>query len=201
MLRPACRSCLTRRLSEKTVDVANWARYFYLAYLSQPGSCRPVYRLAKSRGVRRIVEIGVSDVDRTSALIRISQWCAANESVFYTAVDWFDARREGLSPLSLKHAYRVLRGTGAKVRLVPGAPGAGVATAANAHPNIDLLLIGADIEDSELECAWFYVPRMLHKNSIILRECRDSLGRLRLVSMTPDQVAEKARFYSHRRAS
>lgn len=183
------------------MDVVNWVRYLYLAYFSYPRCRRQLYRAVKRLGARRIVEIGVSDVKLTGELLRISRWGARNEPVFYTAIDCFDARREGVPPLPLKHAYRLLRGTGAKVRLVPGAPAPAVATAANAHPNTDLLLIGSGVEDRELERAWFYVPRMLHKNSVILRECRDAQGQLHLVTLTPDQVAEKARCYSHQRAA
>ena len=67
-------------------------------------------------------------------------------------------------PLSLKETYRVLRATDANVRLVPGVAAASLAAAANAHQNTDFILIGPDVSESDRHGAWFYVPRMLHRN-------------------------------------
>lgn len=155
---------------------ANWFRYLYLAQASRPKSIRQLYRLAKRQKVCRIVEVGISDVHRAASLIEVAQRYAPQQKVFFTGIDWFDARSQDIEPLSLKDAYRVLRATGANVRLVPGAPGASLASAANAHQNTDLILISALVPDAELQPAWFYVPRMLHAPSVVLREHRDTSG-------------------------
>jgi hypothetical protein len=174
------------------VAAANWFRYAYLAHFSRPKSVRQVYRLVKRQQFCRIVEIGVSDLARSVALVEVAQRYAAGKTVLFTGVDWFEARTAAMSPLSLKEAYRALHVTGAKVRLAPGAPGTSLAAAANAHQNTDLILISANVADNELESAWFYVPRMLHERSEVLRESRDSNGELTFSRIAASEIAERA---------
>jgi hypothetical protein len=102
------------------VAAANWFRFAYLAYLSQPKSARKLYRLIKRQRVRRIVEVGVSDVAFTLSLIEVAQRFAGDQKVAYSGLDWFDARPKHAPTLTLKDAYRTLCATAASVRLVPG---------------------------------------------------------------------------------
>ena len=171
---------------------ASWFHYAYLAHVSRPKGVRQLYRLVKRQKVCRIVDDGVSDVRRTVALIEVAQRYAGQQDVAYTGIDWFDARSHQLEPFSLKEAYRMLRPTGAHVRLVPGEPGRSLAAAANAHQNTDLIVIAHAVADSELACAWFYVPRMLHERSIILREQQDAEGQISFTPVTIAQVTKWA---------
>ena len=155
---------------------ANWFRYAYLAHVSRPKSVRQLFRLVKRHRFSRIVEVGISDMQRAVALVEVAQRFAGEQTISYTGIDWFDARSHELAPLKLKDAYRVLRATGANVRLVPGSPSASLVTCANAHANTDFIVIASSVEDCELERAWFYVPRMLHAASIVLREGRNADG-------------------------
>src|SRR5262245_33041257 len=98
---------------------------------------------------------------RTTRLIEVAQRYAIDQKVFYTGLDWFDARSKELAPLSLKQAHCALQATGAQVRLVPGPPGHSLATVANAHQNTDLIILSPAVSDDDLKRAWFYVPRML----------------------------------------
>jgi hypothetical protein len=132
--------------------------------------------LVKRQQVCRIVEIGISDVARSIALVEVAQRYAEGQKVAYTGIDWFDARTRPLAPLTLKDAYRQLRPTEANVRLVPGEPGRAMAAVANAHQNTDLILISPAVADSDLAAGWFFVPRMLHEQTILLREEQDSEG-------------------------
>jgi hypothetical protein len=183
------------------VAAANWFRYLYLAHASRPKSVRQLYRLVKRHRVCRIVEVGVSDVRRSVAIVEVAERYSRGQKVCYTGIDWFDARAPQLAPLLLKDAYRVLRATGANVRLLPGEPGRSVSAAANAHQNTDLILISSAVSDSELQGAWFYVPRMLHAYSVVLRECRGSNDELSFVRISTKEVSDRANKAANRRAA
>jgi hypothetical protein len=174
------------------VAAASWFRYTYLSHFSRPKSVRQLYRLVKRQQFCRIVEIGISDLSRSVALVEVAQRYAPGKTVLFTGIDWFEARSQEMSRLSLKEAYRALHATGAKVRLAPGAPGNSLAAAANAHQNTDLILISASVADSELESAWFYVPRMLHKRSEVIRERPVTDGDPSFERLTATEIAERA---------
>ncbi len=148
--------------------------------------------MVKRGSMCRIVEIGMSDLSRAISMIEIAQRYAADKKVWYTGIDWFEARDSRLPALSLKETYRILRATGANIRLVPGAVAASLATAANAHQNTDLILIGPDVSECDLHGAWFYVPRMLNDKSMILSEHRDESGERTLAPIMRSQIAEWA---------
>ena len=129
---------------------ANWFRYAYLAHFSRPKGYRQLYRLVKRQRACRIVEIGISDLARAESLIQVCAAFRRRKKVWYTGIDMFDARPAGRSPLALKETYRILRATDANIRLVPGAPSMSLASAANAHQNTDLILIGPDVSENDL---------------------------------------------------
>ena len=180
---------------------ANWFRYAYLSRLSRPAGHRQLYRLVKRQQICRIIEVGISDMGRAISLIEVAQRYAGGQKVWYTGIDWFDARQPGQPKLTLKDAYCDLRATGATVRLVPGAPGRSLAAAANAHQNTDLILISPGVTEDDLRGAWFYVPRMLHDKTTILHEGRDAKGEPSITSLSRTQVAEWAVRDSSRRAA
>jgi len=80
--------------------------------------------------VCRIVEIGISDLARAVSIIEVAQRFAGDKKVWYTGIDFFEARDPSNTPLPLKETYRILRATEANVRLVPGSPASSVAAAA-----------------------------------------------------------------------
>jgi hypothetical protein len=174
------------------VAAANWFRYLNLAHVSRPKSNRQLYRLVKRAQVCRIVEIGISDLARAVSLIEVAQRFAGEKKVWYTGIDFFEAREPSETPLPLKETYRILRATEANVRLVPGAPASSVAAAANAHPNTDLILIGPAVAEADLSGAWFYVPRMLNESSTILTERRSADGQSTFTALSRRQIAEWA---------
>ena len=180
---------------------ANWFRYTYLAHFSRPQGNRQLYRLVKRQQVCRIVEIGIGDLSRAVSLIQVAQRYAGDKKVWYTGLDMFDARPAGQAPLALKEAYRVLRATEANIRLAPGMANMSLASAANAHQNTDLILMGPEVSENDLNGAWFYVPRMLHGNSVILSERHDVTGQVSFQNITRTQIAEWASRDSMRRAA
>jgi hypothetical protein len=174
------------------VAAANWLRYARLAYFSRPKGNRQLYRLVKRDQICRIVEIGISDLSRAVSMIQIAQRYAGDKKVCYTGLDSFDARPSDMPSMPLKETYRVLRATDANVRLLPGTPAASIAAAANAHQNTDLILIGPGVTESDLNGAWFYVPRMLNEKSTVLNEHRAVDGEPSFTALTRSQIAEWA---------
>lgn len=180
---------------------ASWIKYCYRAYFSQPKEDRELYRLVKSQRVSRIVEVGISNIARTTRLIEVAQRYAADHKVSYAGLDWFDTRPAELPPLSLKQAHRILHATGGQVRLVPGPPGHSLAAVANSHQNTDVLLISQAVADGELERAWFYVPRMLRDQSVVLREVRHAEGQATFARLSASELAERAGRFAPRRVA
>jgi hypothetical protein len=160
--------------------------------LSRPKANRQLFRLVKRDQICRIVEVGISDLSRAVALIEVAQRFAGNKKVWYTGIDLFEARQPDCAPLPMKQTYRALRATEANVRLVPGAPATSLAAAANAHQNTDLILIGPGVSETDLDGAWFYVPRMLNETSTILTERRAADGQPSFTALTRTQIAEWA---------
>jgi hypothetical protein len=183
------------------VAAASWFRYAYLAYASRPKSLRQLYRLVKRHRVRRIVQVGVRDVRVASSLIEVAQRFAGDQKVTFSGLDWFDARPSEMPRLTLKDAHRLLHATGASVRLIPGTPAASLASVANAHQNTDLILISSDVAADDLLAAWFYVPRMLHPQSVVLRERMLSPADASFEWLSLSQIAEWAGRGGGRRAA
>jgi hypothetical protein len=183
------------------VAAANWFRYVYHAHLAGSKSVRQLYRLVKQQRVCRMIDVGISDVAAAAIRIEIAQRYAGQQTVAYTGVDWFEARQSPIDALSLKDAYRALRPTGANVRLVPGEPGRSLASVANAHQNTDLIVIGHLVSESDLAPAWFYVPRMLHERTVILRESLDAAACPVFTALTRSEVLARASGDGRRRVA
>jgi hypothetical protein len=178
-----------------------WFKYCYLAYASQPKGERELYRLLKARRVSRIVEVGISSTTRTSRLIEVAQRYASESKVCYTGLDWFEARPSELASLSLKQVHCALQATGSQVRLVPGPPGNSLAAVANAHQNTDLIIISPPVTDDDLKRAWFYMPRMLRAESVVLREHVLADGQPAFTKLSASELAERAAQSASRRAA
>ncbi|HEY4235541.1 MAG TPA: hypothetical protein VGM76_19065 [Lacipirellulaceae bacterium] len=179
----------------------SWLKYAYLAYASKPRTDRQLYRLVKLHRICRIVELGIGSIERSTTLIGVGQRCSAEGKVAYTGLDWFDARSGELPSLTLKEAHCQLQATGAQIRLTPGEPARSLRGIANAHPHTGLLLISAAVNDSTLDSAWFYVPRMLDGRSIVLRERLDSAGQSVFEMISMQKLAEFVERVSHRQAA
>lgn len=159
-------------------------KYLYLAYFSQPASDRSLYRAIRRNKVRRILEIGVGTGDRALRMINLALRGKSAEPVEYAGIDLFESRQEH-DGLSLKLAHRKLSQTAARIRLVPGDVYSALARTANVLANqIDLIVISADQDPGSLAKAWFYVPRMLHAQSLVYRE--EVAG-----AVTPDVIVQK----------
>jgi hypothetical protein len=150
--------------------LATTLRYLYLSYLSKPAADRRLYRIVRDLRPHRMLEIGIGSMDRTLRLLDFAQRVNGGEAVRYAAIDLFEARSASQSKLSLKEAHRVLKGATSQAQLIPGDPSGALARVANSLPNLDLVMISGDSDDASLEGAWFFLPRMLHDHSVVLRQ-------------------------------
>jgi hypothetical protein len=169
-------------------------RYLQLAYFSNPAGDRVIYRLIRRRKVRKILEIGIGTASRAVRMIDLARRGTLGEAVRYVAIDLFESRG-GDSPrgLSLKDAHRLLKSTAAQVQLIPGHPQGALARSANALQNIDLVIISAEHDDKSLEGVWFYLPRMLHADSTVLREsCDQATGAIVLTLVERGEILARA---------
>jgi hypothetical protein len=146
-------------------------KLFYLLHLSQPPAERIVYRGIRRQQARKIVEVGIGTARRAVRMIQVAQATAAAGEVQYTGIDPFEGRSQADGPgLSLKEAHRKLKATGARIRLVPGSPEAGLSQVANALGKVDLLLLSATPAPQSLGQAWFFVPRLLDDRTLVFLE-------------------------------
>jgi len=161
-------------------------RLFYLFHLSKPASDRPIYQTIYRRRFKRIVELGMGTGERARRLIEVASRHFPAQEIAYTGIDPFEARGAHDSPgLALKDAYRLLRATGARVRLVPGDPLAIFSAMANDLGAADLVLIAWPLDRAFLPRACYYLQRMLHDGSLVLLEEHPAYGteaKVRVVS-------------------
>ena len=180
---------------------ASWLKYVYLAHFSQPRTERQLYRLAKVHKICRIVEVGIYNVERTMALIAVAQRFADQGQVSYTGLDWFDARPSDLPSLTLKAAHRALQSTGTVARLVPGDPARNIAAVANAHQHTGLILLSSIVPDCLLAPAWFYLPRMVDADTVVLRERIDAARRPTFEMLPKSLLVKQAVSLGERKAA
>ncbi|MEQ8849603.1 hypothetical protein [Botrimarina sp.] len=149
-------------------------RYARETFFSKPTPEKQLLRLVKPTPVRRVVEVGIGSFAITQALLASVVKQAGGEPVHYTALDEFDQRPAGAAPLSLRDAYRRLSQKGVRLRLVPGDPIASLVGESNSLENTDLLLLTSDATDLRLAAAWYFVPRMCHPGTQIVRQTASS---------------------------
>ncbi len=161
-------------------------KQLYLAYFSKPKSDRQIYRTIRRQQVRSILELGIGNGRRALRMIATIKAWQPDVRPQYTGVDLFEARQlvqsgdDGgqlkIKPtvgLSLKQAFRLLKGTGARIQLAPGDPCEALTRLSNMLHSVDLVIISHDQDADALDRAWFYLPRMLHDRSLILQESVD----------------------------
>ncbi len=152
------------------MSVVSHLELAYLFYLSKPAAERSLYRQIQSLKPAKIFEIGIGSGQRALRMLQVAQRFRPLGELRYAGVDLFEGRPANAQALTLKNAYVMFKATGVRSQLVPGDPYSGLVRAANSLRDNDLLLIAGDQDEESLAQAWFYVPRMLHANSLVLRE-------------------------------
>jgi hypothetical protein len=171
-------------------------RRFYLLHFSKPASDRLIYRELRRRppaGVpraRKIVEIGMGTAQRAVHAVNVLKGFHAAGDIHYTGIDQFEARIIGDGPrLTLRDAHRLLKATGARVQLVPGAAGEALSRVANGLKEIDAVILSADQTHEQMVQAWFYMPRMVHDSTLFFQETTSPDGATTMHLLTRDEIA------------
>ena len=116
----------------------------------------------------RLLAIGLGDPEQARRLIVLAQRCQPDAEIHFTGIDLFEERPDHEPELPLKDAYRLLRSTGARVRLVPGDPYVALVRSANSIRGIDLAVISPEVSRLSMRAAWFFVPRTLARGAVVL---------------------------------
>jgi len=168
----------------------NRLRLFFLLHFSKPASDRLVYRELRRKESRKIVEIGMGSTQRAVQAINVLKSFHAPGDIHYTGIDQFEARVIGDGPrLTLRDAHRVLKATGARVQLVPGAAGEALSRVANGLKEIDAVIISADQSLEQMAQAWFYLPRMVHDMTLFFQEGVSPTGATTMQLLSRDEIA------------
>jgi hypothetical protein len=185
--------------------VGDLFRYAARAFFSKaaPTPEKELLRIAKQHTIRRIVEVGIDSVDSTAQLLEALVKQAKDAPIKYTALDLFDARPDGAPSTPLVGVYRRFIATGAKVRLTPGDLAPSLCAEANSLADTDLLLLSREASDEALAHAWFYVPRMCHPGTLVLRrtdgEATDTTGEWETIPLA--EISARANYRPARRAA
>lgn len=148
--------------------------YWKLVLFGKPEADRAVYKLASRLVPLQIVEFGLGNGQRAENLIRVVQRrCDPGVPLRYTGIDLFEGRPEGESRLTLINAHRRLTLTGAKVRLLPGDFAGSLPRLANQLQGVELMIVTTGQTMKELAGSWYFVPRILSENGVLLLKCRD----------------------------
>jgi hypothetical protein len=169
---------------------------FYLSYLSNPSSDRLIYRTIVHKRPRRILELGIAEGRRALSIIDAAARFNQRTDIQYIGLDRFEDRTETDGPgVALITAHRMLKRSGARIKLVPGDPLRSLAHAANGLGQSDLLIISPQTDSERLNRIWYYVPRLLHQQSLVLLEQQLSGGQKSIKVMCfreVEQLAAKA---------
>jgi hypothetical protein len=185
------------------LSAASQLKYLHLAYFSKPVADRAVYRTIRNTCAGHLVGIGLGSGRLAGTMIQLASEFTRRDQVRFTGIDLFELRPATAARLSLKQAHSLLTPLKARVRLVPGDPFSALARAANTLLDTDLVVIRADQDAASLERAWFYLPRMLHEESVVLLENPGSDGQSGTYqSLDLDAVRKLASAHAaHRRAA
>jgi hypothetical protein len=177
-------------------------RALYLTRFSIPGSDRAIYRAVCRGKARRILELGIGTGQRGLRMIELAAMFRPMAEVEYCGLDVFESRTAADGPgMSLKMAHRLLRQTGASIRLIPGDPHTGLAGQANSLGQLDLVVVSARLASESLAAAWFYVPRLLGEQTKVFRERLLPGGGVSVCLLSAEEIGELAAAGAARRAA
>lgn len=173
-------------------------RYWQLAHFSKPAADHPLYLAIRQRAVRSFLEIGVGNAQRAVRMIELASQAVDVARISYVGIDLFESRAASQPPgLTLKQAHRTLQALGAKIRLAPGDAFSALSRTANELRGVELVVVAHDVDAASLERAWFYLPRTLSADAVLLwaKPSKDSDGyRFETVSRTEiERLASRPR--------
>lgn len=173
------------------MKVASLLRLFYLSRLSQPAVDREVYRLMRRLRPASILELGMGEGLRTVRMLEVARLVSDGRPSRYSGIDLFEGRPAGQPGITLKEAHQRLAQTGDAIRLAPGDVHSALQRVSNAIKPVDLVVIGAGHAADQLERAWFYLPRVLHETTVVLRHEAVG-GRAKFTPVSREQIERLA---------
>jgi len=157
------------------VSVINFVKRSYLAYFSKPAGRRQLFRIVRRQPIRTIVQIGMHDLGLVENLLWVASQSPNDGPLRFIGIDLFEMRGDDETPLGLKEAHQTLQNRGARVKLVPGDPHSALSRNANSLGDTDLILVSSNVDRESMGRAWFYIPRMRHEQSLVLRQTGEGL--------------------------
>lgn len=149
-----------------------WFGTLWLTRFSQPAGERPIYRLVRTKSPKRILELGLGTLDRTTRMLSFAR-SSGGDSVHYVGLDRFEGRQASDPPgVTLKVAHQRLHTLG-RVQLVPGNVDTSLARLCNHLGVFDLVLVAADNDPRHLERSWFFIQRLMNAATTVLVETAD----------------------------
>jgi hypothetical protein len=109
---------------------------------------------------------------RALRLVDVAARYAPRHEIHYIGIDPFEDRSADEEPgLTLIQAHRLLKPSGARIKLIPGNPWDALLRSANQLGPVDLLIISEHALKAEYHSGdWFYVSRLLHEKTVVFRE-------------------------------
>ncbi len=153
-------------------------KYWYLCNFAKPAANRQLFKRLKKEPVISIVEIGVGQGGRITALAKVMTLLRPHTNFRYCGIDLFEGRPQGAAGLELREAHRRFSGLGLKVQLAPGDAYSALARLANSLSGTDWVFISADQDPEIVAKAMRYLPRMLGPESTVFVEERSAAGEL-----------------------
>ena len=177
-------------------------RLFCSCHLSKKQSERPLYQEIRRCQARKIVELGVGTGERALGMIEVAKLVSPADEIHYIGMAPFEGRSESEGPgLTLKAAHQLLRRDAVRVQLVPGNLADALVRVANSLGKIDLLILPAALESASFAKMWFFVPRMLHDQSLVFVEQPLEDGQTRLESKSRSEINALASLGVRRQAA
>lgn len=181
------------------MSAAGLVRYYWLIYFSQPAADRKIYEALAKRPVLSILEIGLGDRLRQQRLFDLcADKLTSEQRLRYYAVDMFDTRPQGVPKFTLKQAHATIKHERVQVQLIPGDPLSAITRVANTVKDLDCIIISGDQNQTLVDEAWRYLPRMINTTTILFREtplAKGSefkiLGHKEITAFRPASTAKK----------
>lgn len=166
----------------------------YLRHFFGNKTDRPIYQEIYNARVRKIVELELDDCQRAIRMIEIAKTASPNTTIHYVALDRFEDRDERYAEvvLTLKGAYRLFKTTGALVQLLPGNPPEVLPKAANFLGKTDLLLLPEEPASEAWGRMWFFVPRLLHPQTLVFVKRKTPDGKTIFTRKTHAEIEQLA---------
>lgn len=174
--------------------LATRIKLFYLFHFAKPAADRQLYRAVYERKPKSILQIGLGDGTRTDRILESLYFSDPTQIPHLSVIDLFEACTD--APLSLKQAHRQFHAKVSRLRLIPGDPLSALSRAANSLGQFDLVLATAQVDAASMAKAWFYLPRIIHPQTVVIIEsgCDATSTSFEILSAKEiEALAEKSR--------